>query len=136
MFQSRTGFPGHLARVARKSISRKDCVSIPNGLPRPFSHAYHAREPGAIPVSIPNGLPRPFSLWCAHCIAHAALPFQSRTGFPGHLAFAPGCSQASDRVVSIPNGLPRPFSPRSFEVIHCFVIYVSIPNGLPRPFSP
>ena len=36
--------------------------------------------------------------------------FQSRTGFPGHLALAYQCAYPGNQYVSIPNGLPRPFS--------------------------
>src|SRR6266487_5060092 len=67
-------------------------VSIPNGLPRPFSLCVGIRGRVVIVwVSIPNGLPRPFNLLS-----------QLRKG--------------SVSGVSIPNGLPRPFSqiPRKF----------------------
>ncbi len=62
-------------------------VSIPDGLPRPFSQAYLAFfiywRPG---VSIPDGLPRPFS------------PMTLMDNV------------REKHGVSIPDGLPRPFS--------------------------
>ncbi len=36
-FQSQTGFPGHLAPCIRLPSPRDSTVSIPDGLPRPFS---------------------------------------------------------------------------------------------------
>ncbi len=174
-FQSRTGFPGHLASAPAYWDPAKSVVSIPNGLPRPFSPQGYSKEalelfgvsiPNGLPrpfspeipsrntsvlmkVSIPNGLPRPFSHklrgpYCGRTLSvsipnglprpfsHASerkssislSEFQSRTGFPGHLAVLRGLHMRKPSRVSIPNGLPRPFS-RS----------TPIPNGLPRPFS-
>src|SRR6266702_1590735 len=85
LFQSRTGFPGHLAIRRRQVFRLSRMVSIPNGLPRPFSlflSSLYSKEMG---VSIPNGLPRPFSLTLRLQVS-LVLEFQSRTGFPGHLA--------------------------------------------------
>src|SRR5205823_1269993 len=113
-----------------------DGVSIPNGLPRPFSlNCSTVGHLAAGSVSIPNGLPRPFSpgqtsrqLTChvlsfnpkpaPQSIYPTTLPriidhliqFQSRTAFPGHLAFNSIGVQEKEEKVSIPNGLPRPFS--------------------------
>src|SRR6266571_2344695 len=62
-------------------------VSIPNGLPRPFSHRMKTtREFVACPVSIPNGLPRPFSPDRRATSNQQKRLFQSRPGSPGHLA--------------------------------------------------
>ncbi len=61
-------------------------------------------------VSIPNGLPRPFSLWGEKSPAVDQYAFQSRTGFPGHLAATSLYPGSHPLDVSIPNGLPRPFS--------------------------
>ncbi len=62
-FQSRTGSPGHLARHSPPLALLTYLVSIPNGLPRPFSlRTLPRRHLKRKRVSIPNGLPRPFSL--------------------------------------------------------------------------
>ncbi len=61
-------------------------------------------------VSIPNGLPRPFSQIQNDLLKRNADLFQSRTGFPGHLATVGTNVYYGIFVVSIPNGLPRPFS--------------------------
>src|SRR5205807_1515835 len=114
LFQSRTGFPGHLALGFLPAATAVVDVSIPNGLPRPFSRYYVTQKgtdndvsiPNGLPrpfsrrlvpdatggddVSIPNGLPRPFSLQTALSRCRQAIWFQSRTGFPGHLAAANG----------------------------------------------
>ncbi len=111
MFQSRTGFPGHLANATMTRLSHKCKVSIPNGLPRPFSPGCSMGSGRKSNVSIPNGLPRPFSLCPVAHQSMACTSFQSRTGFPGHLAVASVVSRGAICLVSIPNGLPRPFSP-------------------------
>ncbi len=85
-------------------------VSIPNGLPRPFSLPSQLRKGSVSGVSIPNGLPRPFSLSLKQRQRSACRSFQSRTGSPGHLARFQGNSGDYQWAVSIPNGLPRPFS--------------------------
>src|SRR6266571_4885969 len=64
-------------------------------------------------VSIPNGLPRPFSRGLQRKYNTKDVKFQSRTGFPGHLAVAKFQQFAEELGVSIPNGLPRPFSPHT-----------------------
>src|SRR6266699_1238462 len=87
-------------------------VSIPDGLPRPFSHRQDLqRRRSQVRVSIPDGLPRPFS----HLI--------EQTGANGN------------DIVSIPDGLPRPFSQGLFMLDSSLPSRVSIPDGLPRPFS-
>src|SRR6266487_2188246 len=85
-FQSRTGSPGHLAWGIGTAV---------------FVNAI---------VSIPNGLPRPFSLYSSFKTDLLLNMFQSRTGSPGHLASACERYSACKGIVSIPNGLPRPFS--------------------------
>src|SRR5262249_1310900 len=62
---SRTGSPGHLAAEALSAPAQLGGVSIPNGLPRPFS---------------PLGL---------SMITMRVIKFQSRTGSPGNLACYP-----------------------------------------------
>ncbi len=96
MFQSQTGFPGHLALCGRPGPVRQCAVSIPDGLPRPFSHSDQAI------TGVEGRL------------------FQSQTGFPGHLAhIAAQVFGKGQRVVSIPDGLPRPFSQaKSIRVGH------------------
>ena len=61
-FQSQTGFPGHLAMEFYYSLPEDDPVSIPDGLPRPFSRRRRGPQRAVI------------------------VRFQSQTGFPGHLA--------------------------------------------------
>src|SRR5258708_6691826 len=88
-FQSRTGSTGHLA-----------CFTNPSNKVERYS------------VSIPNGLPRPFSPRCFSGTIPALALFQSRTGSTGHLANTKGPFLYFGAIaVSIPNGLPRPFSP-------------------------
>src|SRR6266568_1679807 len=85
-FQTRTGFPGHLAFRWISEIGSDLTISNPNGLPRPFSQDdrdYH-RDGESL--------------------------FQTRTGFPGHLAMVAGQQLCRTHFVSNPNGLPRPFS--------------------------
>src|SRR6266581_4563249 len=85
-FQTRTGFPGHLASEATPVDASFPIISNPNGLPRPFSQDdrdYH-RDGESL--------------------------FQTRTGFPGHLAMVAGQQLCRTHFVSNPNGLPRPFS--------------------------
>ncbi len=109
-------------------------VSIPNGLPRPFSLTYFSSNGWLNEVSIPNGLPRPFSQAAPYTMPSPRDLFQSRTGFPGHLAAQIAKKRKVTILVSIPNGLPRPFS--LFLIpIRISRVAVSIPNGLPRPFS-
>src|SRR6266581_55656 len=112
-FQSRTGFPGHLALQCFSMPDFPDLVSIPNGLPRPFSLVCPLAGEPTFPVSIPNGLPRPFSPWKSSGCGAVIIRFQSRTGFPGHLASLICYSKLYYYLVSIPNGLPRPFSLRN-----------------------
>src|SRR6266571_5213454 len=111
MFQSRTGSPGHLAGKGGSLLVHAETVSIPNGLPRPFS-----------PI-----IDTPFIF--------SKFQFQSRTGSPGHLARHSPPLALLTYLVSIPNGLPRPFSPRTLPRSNLKRKRVSIPNGLPRPFS-
>src|SRR6266567_3582202 len=60
-FQSRTGSPGHLASDRYERREAITPVSIPDGLPRPFSRESRLHVSLALSVSIPDGLPRPFS---------------------------------------------------------------------------
>ncbi len=86
-FQSRTGFPGHLAVTLALGRCEDIFVSIPNGLPRPFSRQiFDFLRRMRFFVSIPNGLPRPFSPDIQPFMQQLTKVFQSRTGFPGHLA--------------------------------------------------
>ena len=88
--QSRTGCPGHLAAgiltvftgLAILSQSRTGC-------PGHLALGEWEELPSDIQVSIPNGLPRPFSptgIAAANAIPRLS---QSRTGCPGHLAVEP-----------------------------------------------
>ncbi len=87
MFQSQTGFPGHLAGKMITSEQLALRVSIPDGLPRPFSHRQDLqRRRSQVRVSIPDGLPRPFSRTMPSVSMVGGRVFQSQTGFPGHLA--------------------------------------------------
>ncbi len=64
-----------------------------------------------VSVSIPSGLPRPFSqpYFGANAVT---VPFQSRPGLPGHFALSAGIElRYTDANVSIPTGLPWPSSP-------------------------
>jgi hypothetical protein len=62
-------------------------VSIPDGLPKPFSLARVDSEIFTqMTVSIPDGLPRPFSLEISMKQIWPFAKFQSLMGFPGHLA--------------------------------------------------
>ncbi len=132
-----------------------DEVSIPNGLPRPFSlidpvvvqdaigfqsqtgfpgHLAERVPPGSHThkaVSIPNGLPRPFSLIRVCCRSRLIGKFQSQTGFPGHLAFEYCSYQGIKWVVSIPNGLPRPFSPNKLGDIVIQSVLFQSQTGFP-----
>src|SRR6266702_2701577 len=62
LFQTQTGFPGHLACRKKRCTFLKERVSNPNGLPRPFSLAR-----------------KRITMSWVHL-------FQTQTGFPGHLA--------------------------------------------------
>jgi hypothetical protein len=87
-------------------------LSIPNGLPRPFSQNLDLpANKEDEELSIPNGLPRPFS-------QNLDLP-----------------ANKEDEELSIPNGLPRPFSQNLDLPANKEDEELSIPNGLPRPFS-
>src|SRR2546425_8339663 len=55
---------------------------------RVLAHCMGDSHPRDAAHSIPNGLPRPFSLRKTGLYPCAMLLFQSRTGFPGHLAFS------------------------------------------------
>ncbi len=61
-------------------------------------------------VSIPDGLPRPFSRGAEVAYDLENQEFQSQTGFPGHLAYDVKGATIMVKKVSIPDGLPRPFS--------------------------
>ncbi len=51
-------------------------VSIPNGLPRPFSPIDNLKPGDHIAiVSIPNGLPRPFSRYLGGCSTGSIVSF-------------------------------------------------------------
>src|SRR6266568_2258313 len=112
MFQSRTGSPGHLAGHLDRPAVARHVVSIPDGLPRPFSLQFRETQ-GCNKV------------W-----------FQSRTGSPGHLAAEVIMGSPASNWVSIPDGLPRPFSLCTKGSAATPPCVVSIPDGLPRPFSP
>ncbi len=92
-FQSRTGFTGHLASPRSCSVAEAQAVSIPDGLPRPFSRRFQWLNPNT-----------PYE-------------FQSRTGSPGHLAQAEILLKEYIRTVSIPNGLHRPFSHDALQTV-------------------
>src|SRR6266487_6811686 len=51
---------GHLAVIQMVGSLSRISVSIPNGLPRPFSPMEFLQDRWNKMVSIPNGLPRPF----------------------------------------------------------------------------
>ncbi len=134
-------------------------VSIPNGLPRPFSqrerftNAYRSAlfqsptgSPGHLAgqeadtgvchciVSIPNGLPRPFSQKELNTQQLKSLLFQSPTGSPGHLAFQ--FPMLSDYYTSFQSPTGSPGHLAQIDLAEKLRNpYVSIPNGLPRPFS-
>src|SRR5260221_7689305 len=61
LFQSPMGFPGHLAANAFSTPDNNSAVSIPDGLPRPFSQILEELFWQFFVVSIPDGLPRPIS---------------------------------------------------------------------------
>ena len=109
-------------------------VSIPNGLPRPFSHGNLKVVAVPVKVSIPNGLPRPFSLEPFPPINGHLFLFQSRTGSPGHLATAAPHTYLTDCKFQSRTGSPGHLAisgpQKTGEPME-----VSIPNGLPRPFS-
>src|SRR6266516_3720828 len=91
-------------------MSFKPIVSNPNGLPRPFSRKANQETMYAMKVSNPNGLPRPFIPHNYISVSRPYQEFQTRTGFPGHLAKVGETTFRDNVVVSNPNGLPRPFS--------------------------
>src|SRR6266487_351351 len=113
MFQSRTGSPGHLAVIQMVGSLSRISVSIPNGLPRPFSPMEFLQDRWNKKVSIPNGLPGHLAIRIDMASPVSSQQFQSRTGSPGHLAEAIGFGFKHLHKVSIPNGLPRPFSQNS-----------------------
>jgi len=84
------GLPRPFSHGINNGLGLVATVSIPDGLPRPFS-----LRPGILVelescmVSIPDGLPRPFSLDSLRGETQANVLFQSQTGFPGHLAPRP-----------------------------------------------
>src|SRR6266567_1588693 len=86
-FQSQTGFPGHLAlATARESISAlmfQSQTGFPGHLALKDDDLWGAH----FVVSIPDGLPRPFSPGIFLSVVSRNWMFQSQTGFPGHLAW-------------------------------------------------
>ncbi len=111
-FQSRTGFPGHLAEDLFLRARVSNPVSIPNGLPRPFSQPRTGHDDYVISLfQSRTGFPGHLASGCAHATLYLNALFQSRTGFPGHLAKGRNNAERQSWGVSIPNGLPRPFSP-------------------------
>src|SRR5260370_5412346 len=86
-------------------------------------------------VSIPDGLPRPFSHDEFLARMKRDWKFQSQTGFPGHLALTKFCSSLGPRNVSISDGLPRPFSPNLILLFLNAAAWVSTPDGLPSHFT-
>src|SRR5438105_3095141 len=102
-------------------------VSIPNGLPRPFSLQNTLYLDKCFCVSIPNGLPTPFIPKYILSPDEILFEFQSRTGSPGHLASEAQPALNRAVTVSIPNGLPRPFSLFKVPALHTHIL-VSIPN--------
>src|SRR5947209_5794642 len=110
--QSRTGFPGHLARVTIAATQSRIWLSQSR-----------------------TGFPGHLASLTDVFVASNSKSSQSRTGFPGHLAGMDYGSEQALPTVSIPNGLPRPFS-QSYNLGDSLSnMAVSIPNGLPRPFS-
>ncbi len=89
-------------------------VSIPNGLPRPFSHLHEVTLTNADlhEFQSPTGFPGHLASTGQPAAAAKPETFQSPTGFPGHLAGGAAVilRKLPARAVSIPNGLPRPFS--------------------------
>src|SRR6266702_2022662 len=87
LFQSRTGFPGHLADTRCNLFTfLYRWFQSRTGFPGHLAPGNGTPFRLPIIVSIPNGLPRPFSRYNAYCVAIRYDWFQSRTGFPGHLA--------------------------------------------------
>src|SRR5205823_2427407 len=129
------GLPQPFSQAWDRSFECNSGVSIPNGLPQPFSPTIVVLALLGLLVSIPNGLPQPFSLK-AHGMGHTIMPtFQSLTGSPNHLAKSSTQGTRAHLTVSIPNRLPQPFSPGPWASALCAIPVVSIPNGLPQPFS-
>ncbi len=86
LFQSQTGSPCRYDCRRCATWSRPGVVSIPNGLPRPFSNMRQELHDLDILVSIPDGKPLPLRQETNDQIAYKNILFQSRTGCPGHLA--------------------------------------------------
>src|SRR6266700_3319983 len=85
--------------IDQTGANGNDIVSIPDGLPRPFSQGLFMLD-SSLPsrVSIPDGLPRPFSRQDQPWTQATGEGFQSQTGFPGHLAAMSRSSQTREIV--------------------------------------
>src|SRR5436309_153363 len=87
MFQTRTGFPGHLAEILAVML----CLASGRFQTRTGFPGHLATSDGELildnaMVSNPNGLPRPFSQVVVGGCRVIVSWFQTRTGFPGHFA--------------------------------------------------
>src|SRR6266568_2329468 len=86
-FQSRTGSPGHLAVEELDRWAKQWAVSIPNGLPRPFSRTVPIVGEGTLgEFQSRTGSPGHLALVQFERVG-LTTRFQSRTGSPGHLAY-------------------------------------------------
>src|SRR5207245_231007 len=87
-------------------------VSIPNGLPRPFS-LLEATVPKVIQLMFQSrtGFPGHLAHVCIESVNHV-VQFQSRTGFPGHLAVHKAHGLYEPALVSISHGLIKPLVER------------------------